>query len=236
MSALELYSLKTELLHAIAAASDLDKLEEVRVAALGKKGRISELMQALGSLPPDERKAYGQVVNSLKASVGEVWDKGAAAVFEVKVECEYFVATWSLFAPGAGGFGGERGPSRPAEPTGEPSLTGVLTTAENQTAMYRLLGDKHHIHIDPEAAARINQPRPIMHGLCTLAASTLELARVAGVHPADLVSLEGRFAAAIHPGEAPSIVAWGTPDDLAFQVTKGDQVAISGARVSFSAR
>ena len=28
-------------------------------------------MQALGSLPPDERKAYGQVVNSLKTSVGE---------------------------------------------------------------------------------------------------------------------------------------------------------------------
>src|SRR5215470_12932730 len=71
MSALELYSLKTELLHAIAEASDLDKLEQVRVAALGKKGRISELMQALGSLPPDERKAYGQVVNSLKTSVSE---------------------------------------------------------------------------------------------------------------------------------------------------------------------
>nr|WP_202026620.1 MaoC/PaaZ C-terminal domain-containing protein [Rhodococcus sp. MS16] len=189
----------------------------------------SQELKVLAPLPRS-----GEV--TLKASVGEVWDKGAAAVFEVKVECEYFVATWSLFAPGAGGFGGERGPSRPAEPTGEPSLTGVLTTAENQTAMYRLLGDMHHIHIDPEAAARINQPRPIMHGLCTLAASTLELARVAGVHPADLVSLEGRFAAAIHPGEAPSIVAWGTPDDLAFQVHKDGQVAISGARVSFSAR
>jgi phenylalanyl-tRNA synthetase alpha chain len=70
MSALELYSLKSELLHAIAEAPDLDKLEEVRVAALGRKGRISELMQALGSLPPDERKAYGQVVNSLKDSIG----------------------------------------------------------------------------------------------------------------------------------------------------------------------
>ena len=98
------------------------------------------------------------------------------------------------------------------------------------------LGIVHALALIKQAAARINQPRPIMHGLCTLAASTLELARVAGVHPADLVSLEGRFAAAIHPGEAPSIVAWGTPDDLAFQVTKGDQVAISGARVSFSAR
>ncbi|HKA99722.1 MAG TPA: phenylalanine--tRNA ligase subunit alpha [Methyloceanibacter sp.] len=75
MSALELYNLKTELLHAIAEASDLDKLEQVRVAALGKKGRISELMQALGSLPPDERKAYGQVVNSLKTSVGEALER-----------------------------------------------------------------------------------------------------------------------------------------------------------------
>ena len=28
-------------------------------------------MQALGSLPPEERKAYGQVVNSLKTAVGE---------------------------------------------------------------------------------------------------------------------------------------------------------------------
>ena len=71
MSTLELYSLKSELLHAIAEANDLDKLEEVRVAALGRKGRVSELMQALGSLPPEERKAYGQVVNSLKDSVGE---------------------------------------------------------------------------------------------------------------------------------------------------------------------
>ena len=71
MSALELYSLKTELLHAIAEAADLAKLEEVRIAALGRKGRIPELMQALGSLPPEERKAYGQVVNSLKTAVGE---------------------------------------------------------------------------------------------------------------------------------------------------------------------
>ena len=61
MSALELYSLKTELLHAIAEASDLDKLEQVRVAALGKKGRISELMQALGSPNLDCRQDGAQL-------------------------------------------------------------------------------------------------------------------------------------------------------------------------------
>ena len=71
MSAEELDSLKTELLDAIARASDLGKLEEVRITALGRKGRVSELMAGLGALPPDERKSYGQAVNSLKASVSE---------------------------------------------------------------------------------------------------------------------------------------------------------------------
>ena len=41
----------------------------MRVAALGRKGRVSELMQGLGALPPEERKSYGHAVNSLKESV-----------------------------------------------------------------------------------------------------------------------------------------------------------------------
>jgi phenylalanyl-tRNA synthetase alpha chain len=71
MTAPELESLQTELLSAIASASDLGKLEEVRVAALGRKGRVSELMQRLGTLPPEARKGFGQAVNSLKDRVGE---------------------------------------------------------------------------------------------------------------------------------------------------------------------
>ena len=57
MSALELDSLKTELLDAIARRRRPRALEEVRIAALGRKGRVSELMQTLGSLPPEERKS-----------------------------------------------------------------------------------------------------------------------------------------------------------------------------------
>lgn len=99
---------------------------------------------------------------TLAASVGEVWDKGAAAVFEVVVRSDHFVATWSIFAPSGGGFGGDRGPSRPVAPGGEPSAVGVVQTAENQAALYRLSGDRHHIHIDPEAAAP-DQPAPADH-------------------------------------------------------------------------
>ena len=43
----------------------------MRVAALGDKGRVSELMQTLGRMPPEERKSFGQAVNALKDRVGE---------------------------------------------------------------------------------------------------------------------------------------------------------------------
>jgi len=74
----ELDSLRTELIDAIARASTLSALEEVRIAALGRKGRVSELMQGLGGLPPEERRSYGQAVNSLK--------EGVAAALEAKRE------------------------------------------------------------------------------------------------------------------------------------------------------
>ena len=171
---------------------------------------------------------------TLRASVGEVWDKGAAAVFEVLVESDRFVAKWSLFAPGSGGFGGDRGPSKPALPEGVPEVEGVLETAPNQAALYRLTGDRHHIHIDPAAAERIGRPRPIMHGLGTLAASTVHLARLLGAHPADLTHLEGRFAAPVFPGDSQALRAWGNGTDVAFEVGDPERPAVTGARATFA--
>ena len=49
-----LEGIEGELLGAIAKAADLGALEEVRVAALGKKGRVSELMQTLGRMAPED--------------------------------------------------------------------------------------------------------------------------------------------------------------------------------------
>jgi len=71
MSAPELDSLKAELLEAVARASDLGALEEVRVGALGKKGRVSELMARLGAMAPEERRDYGQAVNAVKTAVAQ---------------------------------------------------------------------------------------------------------------------------------------------------------------------
>lgn len=71
----DLSTLERDLLGEIAGAADLPALEAVRVAALGKKGRISELMSRLGSLPPEERKTFGQMVNALKSKVAEALEQ-----------------------------------------------------------------------------------------------------------------------------------------------------------------
>jgi phenylalanyl-tRNA synthetase alpha chain len=67
----DLQPLESELLRDIDRAAGLAELEAVRVAALGKKGRIPELMSRLGKLPAEERKAFGQAVNVLKDRIGE---------------------------------------------------------------------------------------------------------------------------------------------------------------------
>lgn len=67
----ELNGLEAEVLAAVDGAADLAALDEVRVAALGKKGRITDLMKTLGSMAPDERKAFGAAVNQVKDRIAE---------------------------------------------------------------------------------------------------------------------------------------------------------------------
>ncbi len=61
--------LKAELLEAVAGAGDAATLETARVAALGKKGRITAMMKTLGGLDPVARKATGQALNALRDEV-----------------------------------------------------------------------------------------------------------------------------------------------------------------------
>ena len=58
--------LERESLAAIAAAADEAALEAVRVAFLGKKGTVSELLKSLGAMDADERKSAGPLFNTLR--------------------------------------------------------------------------------------------------------------------------------------------------------------------------
>ncbi len=66
-----LEALESALSADIAAASDEMAVEAVRVAALGKKGTISELLKTLGTMTPEERQAKGPAINGLKTRITE---------------------------------------------------------------------------------------------------------------------------------------------------------------------
>ncbi len=53
----------------IGRAPDLARLDELRVALLGKKGRVTDLVKGVSSLPPAERPVAGQAFNELKRSL-----------------------------------------------------------------------------------------------------------------------------------------------------------------------
>jgi phenylalanyl-tRNA synthetase alpha chain len=52
-------------------AFDEQALEAVRVAALGKKGSVSEMLKTLGAMSPEERQVMGPAINGLKNRVAE---------------------------------------------------------------------------------------------------------------------------------------------------------------------
>ncbi len=66
-----LEGVKSDLMSRVDQAGSLDALEQVRVEALGKKGRVTQLMKSLGGLEPEERKERGQAFNRLKAELSE---------------------------------------------------------------------------------------------------------------------------------------------------------------------
>jgi phenylalanyl-tRNA synthetase alpha chain len=82
----ELESLRARLLAAVAEAAGPAALEQVRVAALGRKGEITERMKGLGALDADARKAAGQALNRLKDEIAAAIEASAARLAEQELE------------------------------------------------------------------------------------------------------------------------------------------------------
>ena len=68
------HTLETMLADALAAvdkAGQSDEVEALRVAYLGKKGKLTEQLKQLGTLPADQRPVVGQWVNQAKVKLQE---------------------------------------------------------------------------------------------------------------------------------------------------------------------
>lgn len=74
--------LQSTLLSAIESASDDAALEAIRVAALGKKGSVSDLLKTLGAMSPEARKEKGPLFNGLRDRIADAIAARKAALGE----------------------------------------------------------------------------------------------------------------------------------------------------------
>jgi acyl dehydratase len=163
-------------------------------------------------------------------TISAIYDKGSGAVIVIDSETTddggalLFVNQSSIFVRGAGGFGGERGPSatsRNVPPERRPDHVVEYKTLPQQAAIYRLSGDRNPLHIDPDFAKLGGFDTPILHGLCTYGhVGRAILHACCGGDPARFKSFEARFSGVVFPGETIVTEIWQESKDRALVQAK----------------
>src|SRR5262249_18059236 len=95
----DIATLESGLMADIAAAADEPGIEAVRLAALGKKGSVSEMLKTLGSMSPAERQVMGPAINGLKNRIGEALAARKAELRDVAIAARLAAETVDVTLP-----------------------------------------------------------------------------------------------------------------------------------------
>lgn len=163
-------------------------------------------------------------VTSRIAGLADKGEGRGGLVFQESEVGRFCTVRSTLFARGAGGFGGDRGTQFEAAalPSRAPDDSAEVPTAANQALLFRLLGDRNPLHADPEVARAAGFARPILHGACTFGIACATLLRRAG----DPTRLAARFAGPLYPGETLRFAFWRDGSRLLFQARAAERDAV----------
>jgi 3-hydroxyacyl-CoA dehydrogenase/3a,7a,12a-trihydroxy-5b-cholest-24-enoyl-CoA hydratase len=187
-------------------------------------------------LPPKAKLTH-------KTQVKQIWDKGKNAVLVYETRSsdetgeELMVNQLTAVIRGAGGWGGERGPSEPENvaPERKPDAVVKQQIHSNQALLYRLSGDWNPLHVDPSFAKAFGFAKPILHGLCTFGyAARHVINSFSGGDPRFFKSIKVRFADSVLPGETLVTEMWKESDTrILFRcsVAEREKVVISNAAI-----
>jgi len=95
-------ALEREALAQVAAADSPAALEQVRVALLGKKGRITAELKNLGRLPAAERPQAGAAINRVKQALGEAIEARREALQRAALDAAISAEAIDVTLPGRG--------------------------------------------------------------------------------------------------------------------------------------
>jgi acyl dehydratase len=172
---------------------------------------------------------------TVAAEIVAVWDKGSNSVVEIAAEGvdddgPLFRTRSATMVLGVGGWGGERGPSAPkGDDPGEPDAVFDDVVRPEQSAIYRLLGDRNPLHIDPERARAAGFPDVFLHGLCTMGfAGRAVVHALGGGEPGSLRALGCRFAKPVMLDGPLRTEMWrGTDGSVTFRTLQDDIVVLA---------
>ena len=69
----KLQEIKEQAMKRILEADNLDKLNDVRIAFLGKKGELTAVLKSMKNVDPKERPMVGQMVNEARRALKSSW-------------------------------------------------------------------------------------------------------------------------------------------------------------------
>ena len=72
--------IRQQALAAIEDAAGIDKLNDVKVAFLGKKGQLSSLLKGMKDVAPEDRPKVGQMVNEARAGIEAKMEEKRTAI------------------------------------------------------------------------------------------------------------------------------------------------------------
>jgi phenylalanyl-tRNA synthetase alpha chain len=96
----DLSNLEAKALAELNSATDQDGLQAWNTKFFGDKGELTSALKALGTLPKDQRPAYGQAVNRLKQKLLAAEEQKKAAVKEAELLASLNTAPLDVTLPG----------------------------------------------------------------------------------------------------------------------------------------
>ncbi len=95
----QLNDLERTAVAAIATAADLDTLEQLRVAYLGKKGKLSQILALMGKLPASDRPTIGTLANTLKEKLLHTLEERRQALQAAKIAAQLAAESLDVTMP-----------------------------------------------------------------------------------------------------------------------------------------
>ena len=96
----QLEALRQEAQQAIAAADTIERLEELRVVYLGKKGQLSGLLRSMGNLDATERPRVGAIANTVKEALQTDLEQQLALLQAAQIQTQLDAETLDVTMPG----------------------------------------------------------------------------------------------------------------------------------------